>query len=100
MRRTCRTAVVLFVALSLILVPLAGSVIADDEMEAPDRSAEGMIFDAVILRPVGLVATVLGSALWVVALPFSLLGGNTAEATEKLVKAPAAYTFQRPLGEF
>ncbi len=63
-------------------------------------SGEAMAFDAVIIRPVSLVTTVAGSAIYTISLPFSLLGGNEQAAREKLVLEPARYTFKRPLGEF
>lgn len=47
----------------------------------------------------GLVATVLGSAVFVVGLPFTLLNGSTGQAAQKLVVEPAQYTFTRPLGQ-
>jgi len=62
-------------------------------------SGEKMVLDAVVLRPVGLVTTVAGSAVYVVSLPFSLLGGNEPEVRESLVYEPARYTFKRPLGD-
>ena len=62
-------------------------------------SGEAMILDAVLIRPIGLVTTVAGSAIYTISLPFSLLGGNEHEAREKLVLEPARYTFNRPLGE-
>jgi hypothetical protein len=58
-----------------------------------------MVVDALLLRPLGIVATVVGAAVCVVSLPFSAAAGNTDEACQKLVKEPAGYTFQRPLGE-
>ena len=63
-----------------------------------EASGVAMGFDLVVLRPLGLVATVGGIALFIVSLPFSALGGNTDEAANKLVKAPFNYTFSRPLG--
>ncbi len=63
-------------------------------------SAESMVADVVIARPIGLVTTVVGSAVYVVSLPFSLLGGNEKQAREKLVKEPIDFTFKRPLGKF
>ena len=60
---------------------------------------EKMVLDAVVLRPIGLVTTVAGAAIYTVSLPFSLLGGNEPAARENLVKEPARYTFKRPLGE-
>jgi hypothetical protein len=67
---------------------------------AESGSAEAMIADALVARPIGLVTTVVGSAVYVVSLPFSLLGGNEKQAREKLVKEPTAFTFKRPLGKF
>ena len=63
-----------------------------------DRNAPAMMFDLVLLRPLGLAGFVAGTAVFIVSLPFSLLGGNTGEAAQKLVVAPAKYTFTRPLG--
>lgn len=58
-----------------------------------------VVGDAVVVRPLMLVTTALGTAAFVVTLPFSLLGGNVSEAGEKLVTGPARYTFLRPLGD-
>ena len=63
-----------------------------------DRNAVAMTFDFLILRPLGIAGLVVGTGLFIVSLPFSLLGGNTGEAAQKLVVAPAKYTFTRPLG--
>jgi len=59
-----------------------------------------MAFDLLLMRPFGMIATVLGSAAFVVSLPFSFMGGNIEPAYEKMVEDPAAYTFNRPLGDF
>ena len=61
-------------------------------------SALAMTTDALILRPLLLATTVVGSVVYLVSLPFSLLGGNTAEAGEVLVVGPAKATFVRCLG--
>jgi hypothetical protein len=60
----------------------------------------GMIIDGLVVRPLGLVATIVGSVLFVITLPFSAMGGNVAQARENLVERPAAYTFDRCLGCF
>lgn len=64
------------------------------------NSPEAMIVDIVAARPIGLVATITGTVVFVVSLPFSALGGNTGEAWDSLVVSPAKYTFRRPLGEY
>jgi hypothetical protein len=64
--------------------------------EAP--TALAMTGDALFARPVLLATTIVGSVVYVVSLPFSLLGGNAAEAGETLVVGPARATFDRCLG--
>jgi hypothetical protein len=61
---------------------------------------EAMILDTLVGRPAGLVATIIGSTTFVLALPFSLLGGNTGETARALVVNPAKFTFVRPVGDF
>jgi hypothetical protein len=70
------------------------------DQQSSQRSAGAMAVDAVVVRPLGLVATVIGSGLFVVSLPFSALGGNVDEAAQNLVVAPARFTFKRPLGQY
>lgn len=54
--------------------------------------------DLLIARPVLLGFTVLGSALYLISLPFSAAGGNLGQASEVLVVGPARATFKRCLG--
>ena len=69
----------------------------DDKAE--DASAEAIILDTLVLRPIGLAATVAGTAMFVVSLPFSLLTRRVDKAAQKLVVEPGKYTFTRPLGQ-
>jgi len=59
-----------------------------------------MVADLVVIRPIGMVATVGGTAAFILALPFSIMGGNTGEVWDQLVVEPAQFTFSRPLGHF
>ena len=63
-------------------------------------SPSAMAFDGLVVRPLGVAATLIGGVTYVLTLPFSLLGGNAGEAGAQLVGSPAKFTFQRPLGEF
>src|SRR5215471_6577025 len=74
---------------------------ADDSYTArtADVSAESVIVDGLLLRPGGLVATVVGTAVFVVTLPFSIPTKSVDKAAQKLVVDPAKYTFVRPLGQ-
>ena len=100
MRKLIKSWVVIGMIVALIGGPLATSALAQEYFEQKEPGGGEMVYDMVVLRPVGIVATAVGSVFWLVTLPFSALGDNTDTATEKLVKEPAAFTFKRPLGEF
>lgn len=61
-------------------------------------SALAMTGDAFFVRPVMLVTTVIGTAIFIVSSPFSALGGNIGESFETLVEGPFKTTFVRCLG--
>ncbi len=94
MLRHFKQAMVILVSLLMFTLPMHSH--AEELHEAP--TAIEMMLDGLVVRPITLVATVLGTALWVVTLPFSLLGGNAMDAAENLVLVPARATFIRCLG--
>ncbi|NDP48490.1 MAG: hypothetical protein GZ085_08905 [Sulfuriferula multivorans] len=59
-----------------------------------------MVVDAVVMRPLGLAAMLVGTVLTVVALPFTIPSGSVESSARELIVKPAAYTFTRPLGDF
>ena len=61
-------------------------------------SALAMSGDLIVARPVLLVITAIGTAVFLISLPFSLLGGNAGEAGKTLVLGPGESTFVRCLG--
>ena len=70
--------------------------LADKVEENP--SGLRMMADLLIARPAGIVLLGLGSTVYVVTLPFSLLGGNSKEVLGQLVVGPAKEAFVRCLG--
>ena len=100
MSRIAKKSLVIFLISMLLIAPLASTALAEEFFERQDPSGGMMIFDFVIIRPIGIVATAVGSVFYVISLPFSLLGENSGEALEALIREPADYTFKRPLGEF
>ena len=96
-----KTLVSCFLLVSLILNPL--SALAEKvkpELSKKEKTQEAMAIDLIAVRPIGIVATLGGAVVFLVSWPFSALGGNSGEAWDTLVADPAAYTFQRPLGDF
>lgn len=87
---------IVITALAICMLAFASAGHARTIDEAP--TALAMTGDALFARPALFVATVVGSVVYVVSLPFSLLGGNAGEAGETLVLGPAKATFVRCLG--
>ena len=85
-----------------IFLSVAFTAAAHAQTEPPEKDWEvgKMAADAILARPIGIISTVLGGAVFIVSLPFSALGGNTGQAWDTLVITPARFTFKRPLGQF
>lgn len=71
----------------------------DQEQVRREPSSGEVLVDAVIARPIGLLATIAGAAAFVVSLPFTLPSKSVDRAKEALVVTPARYTFKRPIGQ-
>jgi hypothetical protein len=95
-----KQSLVFLVTAALVLSLSAPSALAMDQVDDIDGTAGAMIFDLVLARPLGIAATVVGWTTFIASLPFTALGGNVGEAAQKLVVAPAVFTFGRPLGRF
>ena len=91
----------LITSLSLAIflaVSLPGTALANERgTETGDDAA--IIRDLLILRPVGLVATVAGTVIFVCSLPISLPTGSVGKSFNALMARPASYTFWRTLGD-
>lgn len=90
-----------FLALALVMVsPVAYSTDSDSRTETtqPRPSAGAMIVDGLVVRPLSLAGTIIGTGLFIATLPFSAAGGNVEEAGERLVAEPARATFGQCLG--
>jgi hypothetical protein len=64
-----------------------------------DNSLE-VVGDLAIVRPGCFLVTLVGSVVFVVALPFAATSGSVKKTADTLVVHPAAATFTRPLGDF
>jgi len=63
-------------------------------------TATAMVADVIIARPAGLVAIVLGSAAFILALPFAAISRSVEPVGQTLVVEPCKFTFTRPVGDF
>lgn len=90
------TRIVALAACLIVGVPAAAQ---HREPVTGDRATD-MAVDLVVVRPLGIVATVIGTAGFVLALPFTLPSGSTGDTAREWIGAPLEYTFNRRLGEF
>lgn len=88
----------LIVAVFLTAAPQFAAAQQDGTISG-DKSTD-MVVDAVVMRPLGLAATLVGAVLTVVALPFTIPSGSVESSARELIVKPAEYTFKRPLGDF
>lgn len=64
-----------------------------------DYSPEAIAADAIVVRPVCLAATIVGTAIFAVSLPFTLIAGKVGKTADSLIAKPARATFVRDMGD-
>lgn len=88
------------VAVALFLVQVAPAAAATGQ-GLENRGRTNLVADAMLLRPLGLVAIGVGAAVWTVGVaPFVAITRPTelSESMEYLIMRPVRYTFADPLG--
>ena len=100
MKKIINRCIIFLVIVTLIVIPFGSSALAQEYFESKEPEGGEMIYDTVVLRPVGMIATAVGSVFFILSLPFSALSDNVDDAKEKLIEDPFRFTFKRPLGEF
>ncbi len=83
---------ILFCAITMAMGNLNVSRAEDNSIAA--------ITDVALVRPGCFLATLLGSVVFVVALPIAAASGSIRSTADTLVLSPAAATFTRPIGDF
>ncbi len=88
------------IAVALLVVEVSPAAAAmGDEFE--NRGQTNLVADAVLLRPLGLIAIGFGAALWAVGVaPFVAITRPTDldDSMDYLIMRPVRYTFADPLG--
>jgi len=95
--------VVVLLVISFFLVSFASSAMAGAAgatYVSPEKSPMTMVADVVAVRPLYLASMVAGTGLFIISLPFSLLGQNTGEVFQKSMVVPTKVFLFKPLGHF
>ena len=102
MIKNSKSLLIIIMITTIIIVPSgysAGSEEKISEENIGEPSSFDYFIDTIVWRPLGLCATVIGTGLFVVYLPFSIPTKTVSETKEKLVVAPFDFTFKRPWGD-
>ncbi len=84
-------------AITLAFLLISTTAFAAEGFER-EPAAEEILLDALILRPVGLVTIFVGTAAFVVTLPFTVPAGGVGVTGRKFIVEPFKFTFTRPIG--
>jgi len=89
-------AILLGAVLALLITPAT-------QTQAGERLADGSgeaYLVEVVVRPVSLVGTILGTGFYIITWPFSIASGSSEAAKRELIDKPFDATFKRKLGDF
>jgi len=80
----------------------ADAPIAEDSSSWGERAGRAgeVTMDAVVLRPLGAVATGIGAGFWLTTTPFMVFSNEFKAAGDAFVGERYRETFKRPIGQF
>ncbi len=80
-------------------VPSPAEIDADLAGVRRDATTGGVVFDALVLRPLSFIQLAFSAVVFVPAYPVSLLFGGSDDVMRACISEPAHQTFGRPLGQ-
>jgi hypothetical protein len=89
-------AILLVAVLALLITPAT-------QTQAGERLVDGSggaYLAEVVVRPVGLAGTILGTGFYIITWPFSKASGSSEAAKRELIDKPFDATFKRKFGDF
>ena len=88
----------IMLTLSMIMCGLYSTGWAGDHFRKDDPVAHGWsAVDLLVARPLGIAAGIIGSTIFVVALPFTLPSGNVGNAADMFIVQPFQFSFTRKI---
>ncbi len=86
------------ISVLVMLLSVSSAALASDQATNPP-SAEAIVLDAILIRPLGIASIAAGTVFFIVALPFTIPSRSVGVAARRLVAEPFKFTFTRPVGE-
>jgi hypothetical protein len=84
---------------SVCIVAISFLTVRPAMASADEPTTLNTVADIVIVRPACFAATIVGSCIFVVALPIAAISRSINKTADTLVVRPAKATFCRPVGE-
>lgn len=86
----------LLLTLSLVMGSLYSTGWAGDKFGQDDPAAQGWsAIDLIFARPLGVAAGIVGTAIFIVSLPFTIPTGGVADAADMFITKPFQFSFTR-----
>ncbi len=96
MQNTKKGFLIIFLICSLVGTGFYADVRAGDNWQEGDPNAdEWNMIDLLVARPIGVAAGIIGTAVFILSLPFTLPTGSTAEAADMFIVRPFSFSFSR-----
>ena len=86
-------------SLAALLTLPAALTPASDMTDYEETGGTAIALDVLIARPLGIASLAIGSAIFIVALPYTIPSRSFIKAADKLIADPFRFTFLRPVGE-
>ena len=84
----------------VVALTLSAVLLASTSETRASAGGGAVVVDTILVRPVCLVATAVGSVFFVVALPFAAMSKSVKPTAHALVVKPAKAAITRPMGDF
>ncbi|MGD0916216.1 MAG: hypothetical protein ABSB22_07145 [Thermodesulfobacteriota bacterium] len=95
-----RKGLLLLLAVSMIIGSLfSGAWALDEKAKDNPVTAEWNILDTLFARPLGIAAGIIGTGIFVAALPFTLPTGSVNNAAQMLIVEPFKFSFTRKFND-
>ena len=86
----------LLLTLSLVMGSLYSTGWAGDKWAKEDPVGQGWsAIDLIFARPLGIAAGIVGTAIFIVSLPFTIPSGGVDEAADMFIVKPFQFSFTR-----
>jgi hypothetical protein len=86
----------LLLTISLVMGSLYSTGWAGDKWAKEDPVGQGWsAIDLIFARPLGVAAGIVGTAIFIVSLPFTIPTGGVADAADMFITKPFQFSFTR-----